>query len=182
MISAISKKYTKALAGSQNDTELSKSLESLNRIGQALRLSKFHDILGAKNISYNEKISLISEIAQNGDEKFSNFLKILIKAQKVELVPAIAEEIRVLLAQKSGKVSGIATACFDVDASDLSEISQMLSKKLNREVELVFVKTDTNGFNGIKVEISDLGIEIEINKNALKKSIIAHVLNTSKIF
>lgn len=87
-----------------------------------------------------------------------------------------------MLAQKSGKVSGIATACFDVEASDLSEISQMLSKKLNREVELVFVKTDASGFNGIKVEISDLGIEIEINKNALKKSIIAHVLNTSKIF
>ena len=58
----------------------------------------------------------------------------------------------------------------------------MLSKKLNREVELVFVKTDASVFNGIKVEISDLGIEIEINKNALQKSIRAHVLNTSKIF
>ena len=49
-------------------------------------------------------------------------------------------------------------------------------------LSVIFVKTDASGFNGIKVEISDLGIEIEINKNALKKSIIAHVLNTSKIF
>ena len=105
---------------------------------------------------------------QNGQERYSTE----VRGDKVEFLDSRQQS-------DQGFAGGNG---FDVDASDLSEISQMLSKKLNREVELVFMKTDASGFNGIKVEISDLGIEIEINKNALKKSIIAHVLNTSKIF
>lgn len=182
MVSAVSKKYTRALTSALNEAELNKSYEALNRVSSALKLSKTHDILNAKNISVDEKAKLIAGIADYSDAKFSNFISLLLKAKRVEIVPEIAEEIREYLSQKTGKAEGKATASFDVDAADLEAISKTLSTKLKRDVSLTFQKVDSATFNGIKVEIDDLGIEVEINKDALKKSLIAHILNTTKIF
>jgi len=182
MVSSVSKKYTKALSGTQSDTELQQSYDSLCNISSALKISKFQDILASKDISIEQKASLISEISGSKDIKLANLISLLLKAGRVEIIPAIAEEIRELLAAKSGKAAGKAIASFDVDATDLTTISKALSSKLHREIELSFEKTDTAHFNGIKVEIDDLGVEVEINKDALKKSVIAHILNTTKIF
>lgn len=182
MVSSVSKKYTKALAGAQSETELKQTYVSLRNISSALKISKFQDILASKDISIEQKALLISEISENKDAKFANLISLLLKAGRIEIVPAIAEGIRELLAAKSGKADGKTIASFDVDAADLSTISKALSLKLNRDIALSFEKTDTAHFNGIKVEIDDLGVEVEINKDALKKSVIAHILNTTKIF
>lgn len=182
MVSAVSKKYTKALTSALSETELNKSYEALNKVSSALKLSKTHDILSAKNISVDDKAALITQVADYNDAKFSNFISLLLKAKRVEMIPEIAEEIREYLAQKTGKVEGKAIASFDVDSSDIDAIAKTLSTKLKREVSLVFKKVDSATFNGIKVEIDDLGVEVEVNKDALKKSVIAHILNTNKIF
>jgi len=182
MVSSISKKYTRALTTSQTDAQLQQSYVALNNISSALKISKFQDILGSKDVSLDKKASLISEISGSTDAKLSNFISLLLKANRVEIVPAVAEEIREFLANKSGKAEGRVTASFDVGNAELEEISKVLSTKLNREIGLTFEKTDAAHFNGIKVEIDDLGVEVEINKDALKKSVIAHILNTTKIF
>lgn len=182
MVSSVSKKYTRALAGIQSDVELKESLTALNSISSALKISKFQDILASKDVSVEQKVALISEISGSKDTKIANLISLLLKAGKVEIVPAIAEEIRELLAAKSGKAEGKVTASFDVGSEDLEVISKALGAKLQREIGLSFNKTDAAHFNGIKVEIDDLGVEVEINKDALKKSVIAHILNTTKIF
>lgn len=182
MVSAVSKKYTKALTSTLSETELVKSSEALNKVSSALKLSKTHDILGAKNVSLADKAALLTQVADYSDTKFANFITLLLKAKRAEAIPEIAEEIREYLAQKTGKVEGKATASFDVDSSDLDAIAKTLSSKLNRDVSISFKKVDSVTFNGIKVEVEDLGVEVEINKDALKKSVIAHILNTNKIF
>lgn len=182
MVSSISKKYTKALVASLSNDELQKSYESLSKISSAIKLSKFQDIIGSKEVSLEEKAALIAEISGNNEAKLKNFIELLLKAKRIEIIPAVAEEIREFLAAKSGKAAGTVTASFDVDNADMQEIAKILSSKLQRQIELSFTKTDTAHFNGIKVEIQDLGVEVEINKDALKKSIIAHILNTTKIF
>jgi F-type H+-transporting ATPase subunit delta len=182
MVSSVSKKYTKAMISLLNEAQLAQSYKALKNISSALKISKFQDILGSKDVSIEQKAALLSEISENNDTKLANLFYLLLKAKRIEIVPAIAEEIREYLAVKSGKAEGTATASFDVAAEDIKEISRVLSLKLNREIELSFVKTDASNFNGIKVEIEDLGVEVEINKDALKKSIIAHILNTTKIF
>ncbi len=182
MVSSISKKYTRALIGSLSNDELQKSYESLSKISSAIKLSKFQDIIGSKEVSLEQKAALIAEISGNNEAKLKNFIELLLKAKRIEIIPAVAEEIREFLAAKSGKAAGTVTASFDVDNADMQEIAKVLGSKLQREIELSFTKTDTAHFNGIKVEIEDLGVEVEINKDALKKSVIAHILNTTKIF
>ncbi len=182
MVSSVSKKYTKAMTSSLNEAELAQSYKALKNISGALKISKFQDILGSKDVSIEQKAALLSEISESKDAKLANLISLLLKANRIEIVPAIAEEIREFLAVKSGKAEGKATASFDVAAEDIKEISRVLSSKLNRDIELSFVKTDASNFSGIKVEIEDLGVEVEINKDALKKSVIAHILNTTKIF
>lgn len=182
MVSTVSKKYTKALIASQNDSELQESYVALSNIAEAFKVSKFQDILGSKDVSLEQKISLVSAISATTNAKMSNLIPLLLKRKRVEIVPAMAEEIREFLAAKSGKAEGRVTASFDVGSEELQEIAKVLGSRLQREIVLTFQKTDTSHFNGIKVEIDDLGIEVEINKEVLKKSVIAHILNTTKIF
>lgn len=182
MVSAVSKKYTKALIASQNDEELAQSYKALSKIGAALEISKLQDVLGSAEVSSEQKAALLLEISESENVKLSNFISLLLKTKRVDIAPTVAEEIRKFLAAKSGKARGIAVASFDVDQSDLAEIAKALSDKLQRDIELSFCKTDVTHFNGIKVEIDDLGVEVEINKDALKKSVITHILNTTKIF
>lgn len=182
MVSTISKKYTKALIASQDDKGLLESYEALSNIGMALTTPKLQDILGAKEITNEQKAKLLIEISGSDNVKLSNFIHLLLKTKRVDIAMSVAEEIRKFLAAKSGKARGVAVASFYVEESDLSQIAVALGAKLQREIELSFYKTDSSRFNGIKVEIDDLGVEVEINKDALKNSIITHILNTTKIF
>jgi len=182
MVSSISKKYTKAFIVSQSSAELQGSYEALSNIAVALKISKFQDILGSREVSNEQKSSFLIEISGSKNAKFISFVALLLKSKRVDIIPAVAEGIREFLSAKSGKARGVALASFGVGSAELSEISKTLSLKLQREIELSFRKVDANLFSGIKVEIGDLGVEVEINKNALQKSVITHILNTNKIF
>lgn len=182
MISTLSKKYTKALISSLSEAELTEALASLQKLASVQKISKFQDILVSKELSMAQKEALLMEISSATSAKNRNFIALLLQKKRVDLAAAIADEIREYLSSKSGKAYGKATASFDVSDSELSEISRVLGSKLNRSIELSFSKVETSCFNGIKVEIEDLGAEIEINKNSLKREIVSHILNTSKIF
>ncbi|GEM_PF-1070717 len=182
MVSSISKKYTKAFIVSQSSAELQGSYEALSNIAVALKISKFQDILGSREVSNEQKSSFLIEISGSKNAKFISFVALLLKSKRVDIIPAVAEGIREFLSAKSGKARGVVLASFGVGSAELSEISKTLSLKLQREIELSFRKVDANLFSGIKVEIGDLGVEVEINKNALQKSVITHILNTNKIF
>ena len=53
--------------------------------------------------------------------------------------------------------------------------------KLSKTISLNFEKVTKEAFNGIKVEIDDLGIEVEIDKRKIKNSLVEHILSSNKI-
>ena len=55
----------------------------------------------------------------------------------------------------------------------MQELSSGLSKKFDSTISLSYVKTD---FDGIKVDVVDLGIEIDFSKTRINSQIIEHIV------
>ena len=61
----------------------------------------------------------------------------------------------------------------EIDAKVMQELSKGLSKKFDLNISLEFVKND---FNGIKVDVEDLGIEINFSKTRINSQMIEHIV------
>jgi F-type H+-transporting ATPase subunit delta len=55
----------------------------------------------------------------------------------------------------------------------MQELSDGLSKKFDSKISLSYVKDD---FNGIKVDVQDLGIEINFSKSRINSQMIEHIV------
>ncbi len=179
MINPLSKRYSKALIGSyQGDSnKLKAAYNSLIKINQAFSISKFRDIQSLSNVDKGAKAELIKLVAENNDEYFGRFLNLLIKENRLKLSDAIAEEIRMFLIAQGGVFSGVCNATFEISDGVKNEIAQAISKKIGKNIELSLNKVaKTDDFDGIKVDIKDLDIEVVLNKPLIAKELIASVL------
>jgi len=68
---------------------------------------------------------------------------------------------------------GIICSDTEIDAKVIKELSAGLSKKYDATISLVFIKND---FNGLKVEVEGLGIEINFSKDRIDSQIIEHII------
>lgn len=181
MVSVLSKKYAKALCSLQDPSRLETTLISLQRVAMAMRNEQVKDIVASTQVDQAAKFQLFGEIASSSDEQVVNLLKILIEKKRLSIVEAVADEIRAFLADKSGKYEGRVVANFDVEAAEMSRLEQVVSSRLKKSITLSFAKSTSSEFDGIKVELDDLGYEIEIDKKRLKNNIIEHILRSNKI-
>jgi F-type H+-transporting ATPase subunit delta len=77
------------------------------------------------------------------------------------------------VANSTKNYEGIIYSDSDIDAKVIEELSGGLCKKFDSNISLSFVKND---FNGIKVEVEGLGIEIDFSKDRIDSQIIEHII------
>jgi F-type H+-transporting ATPase subunit delta len=106
-------------------------------------------------------------------EKINNFIKLLAEKNRFELIPEIALQISKEIAVVNNAYTGKIFSDTDIDAAMVKSISAGLSKKVDANITLEFVKTD---FDGIKVEVEDLGVEINFSKERINSTLIDHIL------
>ena len=181
MTNIVARKYVNALVKIYSERELELVRESLEKIVSAMSIQKLRFILVSKEVSHAKKVELLVEISENTDSKFSNFIRLLVDKQKIDYVASMSEELRKYLASRKGSVSGLITASFDVSPEVKSTLEKSLSHRLGKSVELDVDTHSGHGFNGIRVDLDDISVEVEIEKTKLKDSIIEHILKSDKI-
>jgi F-type H+-transporting ATPase subunit delta len=77
------------------------------------------------------------------------------------------------VAATSKNYSGVIYSDSDIDAKVLDDLSAGLGKKFDSKISLEFVKND---FNGIKVDVADLGVEINFSKSRINSQMIEHII------
>ena len=85
----------------------------------------------------------------------------------------IADQLLKEIAVVNNAFTGKIFSDSDIDPKTVESLSAGLSKKVDANISLEFVKTD---FNGIKVEVEDLGIELNFSKERINSSLINHIL------
>ena len=85
----------------------------------------------------------------------------------------MAEEMRKDVANTTKTYEGIVYSDSDIDAKVVQDLSDGLSKRFDSKITLEFIKND---FDGIKVDVEDLGVEINFSKTRIDSQIIEHIV------
>jgi len=173
MIPPIAKKYVKALFESADDTTIRKYYEDLQILNKVYSMEKMKNILLSPTISKNEKFDFIISLFDNPDEKFKNFIKILVINDRTNLISAICDELRYELSLRDNKFTGQIISSSQIDKKNINSIEEKLSSKFDSKIVLQSVKSD---YPGIKIEIEDLGVEISFSIDRLKAQMTEHIL------
>lgn len=122
-------------------------------------------------VSDQDKYQILEEAFKDSiDEYVLNFLKLLIKKRRFKFFYDIIEHFEVLTNKYLGIEKGFIYSSYKLDTSLVKKISEGLSKKLNKKVELE-VKIDPSLIGGIKVVIGNRVYDDSIkNKLELMKT------------
>ena len=158
----IAKRYIKALK-SNSDLESMKSVTTIfSALAESFRNDKFVKIIDSPNIDVKDKSKiLLDAVKEANSNKVNNFIKLLVENKRINIIPAIANELKKDLAKSTKNYEGVIYSDTDIDTKLIEDLSAGLSKKFDSKIFLASVKND---FNGIKVDVEGLGIEINFSK------------------
>ena len=170
----IAKKYIKAIKNSSDASSLKDIAEVFSVLAESFKNDKFVNIMNNPNVSLNDKSGILLDGVKSINlTVVNNLIKLLVEKKRIFVIPALAEEFRKDLANSTKNYTGVVYSDSTIDAKVIEDLSGGLSKKFNSTIVLNFQKTD---FNGIKVDVEDLGIEIDFSKSRINAQMIEHII------
>ena len=173
MDTKIAKKYVKALLNTLDQKETEELSSSLNKLVSAFENHKFKDILLSPDISKNTKEEFILSSLDTKDKKIENFVKLLVSHKRLMQIPSIAGELDYQLSLRKNEYKGFIISNFKMKESQIKKLEQSFSKKFNSTIKLENRVTD---YQGVKVEIGALGVEVGLSQDRLKAQLTEHIL------
>ncbi len=170
MSNLVAKRYVKALLSNDN---ISKISEDISTISTAYADEKFISIITSSEVTSAKKVDLISSFIDTCSDELTNFLKLLAAKKRLNIIPDIADELRKEMAELDNSYHGVVYTNVQLNDSDLQSIQEKFSTKFNITLALTQNICD---YDGIKVDIDGLGVEIGFSKDRLKTQMIEHIL------
>jgi len=170
----IAKRYIKALK-SDFDLETVQNISSVfDALADSFKDDKFVSIVGNPEVNAKDKAEILLEAVRPANsDKVNNLIKLLVENKRVSIIPAIAKELKKDIANTTKTYEGVIYSDSEIDAKVIDQLAQGLSKKFDSTITFSFQKND---FNGIKVEVEGLGIEINFSKDRIDSQIINHII------
>ncbi len=169
----IAKRYVKALRQVASLDEIKEIHSYMEALAELFRDWKIKEVLISPEVSKEQKLSFLLEPLKGANEKLVNFLKLLAQKDRLNVIPAIAKELKDLIAFEEKRFEGRVYSEYTLEPKDIQKIQEALAKKVGAEVIL---KQAPQKFDGIKVEVDTIGIEIEFSKSKIKKQLIENIL------
>ena len=170
----IAKRYIKAMVSSSDVSSIENIATVFSTLADSFKNEKFISIIENPNVSISDKSSILLDAVKSADSKeINNFIKLIVENKRINIIPAIAEEMRKDLAKTTKTYEGTIYSDSQIDKKVITELSSALSKKFDSKITLVYVKND---FDGIKVDVEDLGVEINFSKSRINNQMIEHIV------
>ena len=170
----IAKRYIKAF-NVDSDLESTQNMSDVfSVLAASFKDEKFVQIIANPNVSANAKSEILLDAVKSAEsDKVNNLIKLLVEKKRINIIPAIAQELKKEIARSSKTYEGVVYSDEKILAKTMKELSSGLSKKFDLNISLEYIKND---FNGIKVEVEDLGIEINFSKSRINSQMIEHIV------
>jgi len=174
MEAMIAKRYVKALASVMNAADLANTKTLFDALADAFNEKSFADVINDPQIGDAAKEGLLLDIVASANSAaVNNLIKLLVEKRRLSVIPALAEELRLSLAAVNRTYTGRVYSNTAVDASTLAALSSDLGKKVDATITLSYIASD---YDGIKVEVEDLGVEVSLSKTRMNAQLIEHIL------
>lgn len=170
----IAKKYIKALKQGSDLESMKNITEVFSVLADAFGNEKFVSIVNNPHVSKSDKATILLDAVKSAkSEGVNNLIKLLVENKRINIIPAIANELQKDMSKSTKTYDGVIYSDSEIDTKVMTELSDGLNKKFGSTITLSFVKND---FNGIKVEVEGLGIEINFSKDRINNQIIEHII------
>ena len=170
----IAKRYIKAINDGSNVESMQNMTEVFSVLANSFKDEKFVQIIANPNVSTKDKSEILLEaVASANSNSINNLIRLLVENKRINIIPAIAQELRKEIAHSTKIYEGVIYSDSKIDAKIMQELENGLSKKFDAKITLTFVKDD---FNGIKVDVEDLGIEINFSQTRINSQMIEHIV------
>ena len=170
----IAKRYIKAIKSSLDASSMNNLLIVFSTLAESFKDEKFINIIDSPDVNNAKKLEILLESLKAVKSKqVDNLIKLLVEKNRINIIPALAESIRKDLTVSNKVYEGHVYSDSDINDKVIEDLSGGLSKKYDSKISLTFVKND---FNGIKVNVEDLGIEIDFSKSRINSQIIEHIV------
>ncbi|MDD2698906.1 MAG: F0F1 ATP synthase subunit delta [Arcobacteraceae bacterium] len=173
MSNLVAKRYVKALLKGRDSDHIDIINNQLKLIASAYKDEKFINIIGSVDVTTYQKVDLLLSFIGNNDYIVNNLLILLGKNRRLTLIPAISEELEKEFSILMNNYGGIVYSSTELTSDYMLEIQNKFSNKFGINLTLTNQVCD---YDGIKVEIDGLGVEIGFEKNKFKSQMIEHIL------
>ncbi len=169
----VAKRYVRALLDGRDSLAISTISNKLNTISLAFADEKFNSIISSPQIAADAKINLIGSFTDSIDTTLSNFIRLLGEKRRLNLLPFIAKELNSQIAKMNNSYVGVVYTNQELSSDYVSSIEEQFSRKFDVKLSL---SQNIFDYDGIKVDIDGLGVEISFSKERLKSQLIDHIL------
>ncbi|QOY52794.1 F0F1 ATP synthase subunit delta [Candidatus Sulfurimonas baltica] len=170
----IAKRYIKAIKKSSDMDSMLNMALIFSAIAESFNDPKFLQIINNPNVSRDQKSEILLAAVKSANSKdVENLVKLLAEHNRINIIPTLAEVLRKDIATTSKNYSGVIYSDSSIDAKTIEDLGSGLGKKFDSTISLELVKSD---FNGIKVDVQDLGIEISFSKSRINNQMIEHII------
>lgn len=170
-------KYAKGLIDSVGIDSINEYIVALQNVSMCFDNERFVNIISSPLVQRDQKQELVLSIVNINSDKFSNFIKLLSRNNRLNLIPNLYAYLNQYIDVVNGKYKLIIYSSFMLSDDEMEIITSSISKKTG--VSLHPVQKSTNE-EGIRIFIDSLFIEISFIRNQFNKSIKDHLLKPFK--
>lgn len=173
MVDLVAKRYVKALMSGNDVSALTSIYNELKTISTAFSDQKFLVIVSSTEVTNASKIELILSFVDTCSDTTKNLIKLLGDKKRLDIIPEIAKSLNKELSVLNNSYEGVVYTNVELSSEDMEKLNTQFANKLN--VKLVLTQNVCD-YDGIKVDIDGLGVEVGFSKERLKSQMIEHIL------
>jgi len=173
MIDLVAKRYVKALILGKDSNSLNNLYTQLKNIIPAYGDNKFLAIITSSDVKVNDKVEFILSLIENVNGDITNLIKLLGEKKRLDILPEIVSHLEKELAVLNNSYTGIVYTNKELNSADMDKLNSQFANKFNVNLEL---SQNVCDYDGIKVDIDGLGVEVGFAKSRLKSQMIDHIL------
>lgn len=170
MSSLVAKRYVKALLAGNDIATVSSELK---QIATAYNDEKFLSIIASTDIKVSAKVGLIISFVEGVSTTTTNLINLLADNKRLNIIPDISSELEKELAVINNTHTGVVYTNKELSSDDIAKMEKSFSTKFDTTLTLTQNVCD---YDGVKVDIEGLGVEIGFSKERLKSQMINHIL------
>lgn len=170
----IAKRYIKPLREMCDLNALENLSEILGAVAEAFKNEKFVQIMRSSEVKGDAKTQLILDmVAPANSSVVNNFIKLLAENGRLTLIPDLSCELKREISRLKRMYKGRIYSDSAIEQSSVDAIARDLGNKYNAAIALEYVPAQ---YDGIRVEVDELNIEINFSKSRLNAQLAEHIL------
>ena len=174
MKEVIAKRYTAAMVEGMSTNDLVAAQEIFATLATSIQAQK--DLFFSPYVDNSVRLELLlSAVASAKSDRINNTIKLLVEKIRIDVLDAIAENLAVRVSQDNKTYSGVVYANSKIKKETLTKLGTSIGKKLDAKIAFEAVADE---YNGVKVAVDDLGVEVSFSKSNVRNQMIQHILKS----